>query len=334
MALVLAICLALAFSVTNGFLDAAQAIATLVATRAATASQAVALAAAFNVLGGIAIGTAVATTIAEIVAVPHSQAVAVIGSGVLAATAWNVLMWSRGLPSSSGHALVGGLVGSAVTRSGLHAVRWGGLEGIRPHGVAGTLIALAISPAIGLGLAAAAIQLNRRLLRRATSRVRGPVRAGQWAMSAVLSLSHGANDGQKAMGLVAALLIATGRLHSFGVPLWVKLACAAGLSLGTAMGGWRVVRTVGRGLFRLDSLDAFSSQVASAGVILAAAYAGAPVSTTHVVASSVVGVGTGRRRFRHVHWSIVRAMAFGWLVTLPAAGLLGAVSLIAWKAVG
>lgn len=333
MGLAVAIACALAFALTNGFLDAAHAIATLVATRAATPGRAVVLAGAFNILGAVFVGTAVAGTIAGIVTVSPSQAVTVIGAGVLAATVWNLLMWSRALPSSSGHALVGGLAGAALAESGVHAVRWGGMQGLRPQGVAGVLIALAVSPLIGLLFAAAAVALTRGLSRRVTSRLREPVRGGQWTLSAALAFSHGANDGQKAMGVIAALLLATGHLHSFAVPLWVKLVCAVMLTLGTLMGGWGVIHTVGRGIYRLAPIDAFASQGASTAVILGSSFAGAPVSTTHVVASSVVGVGAGRGRFRHVRWTIVRSMAFAWVVTLPASAALGAVSLLVWNAV-
>jgi PiT family inorganic phosphate transporter len=330
----LAVTFALAFSLTNGFHDAANAIATLVATRAAQPGRAIMLSAVFNMLGALLVGTAVADTIAGIVSVSPEQAVAVIGSGVLGATIWNVLTWRWGLPSSSGHALVGGLVGAALTEAGVDAVRWGGFDGWKPVGVLGVLVALAISPPIGLGLGYAFVRLGRRILRRATRRVRAPIRAAEWPMSAALSFSHGANDAQKSMGVIVALLVASDRLETFSVPLWVKLACGATVTLGTAMGGWRIVRTIGRRIFRLASLDALASQSASTAVILAASYGGAPVSTTQVVASSVVGVGTGKRRGRHVRWAVVRSIGFAWLLTLPASAALGAVTLLVWKAIG
>jgi PiT family inorganic phosphate transporter len=330
----LAVTFALAFSLTNGFHDAANAIATLVATRAAQPRQAVVLSALFNMLGALLVGTAVASTIAGIVTVSPEQAVAVIGSGALAATIWNLLTWWRGLPSSSGHALVGGLVGAALTEAGVHAVNWGGLDGWKPVGVLGVLVALAVSPAIGLAFGYAFIRSSRRLLHRATRRVRVPIRAAEWPMSAALSFSHGANDAQKSMGVIVALLVATDRLQTFSVPLWVKLACGGTVTLGTTMGGWRIVRTIGRRIFHLASLDGLASQSASTAVILTASYAGAPVSTTQVVASSVVGVGTGKRRWRHVRWTVVRSIAFARLLTLPATAALGAVTLLAWKAIG
>ena len=332
MELALAITVSIAFALTNGFHDAANAIATLVATRGAGPGQAIALSAVFNMLGALLVGTAVADTIAGIVTVSPDQAVAVIGSGGLAATLWNVLTWWRGLPSSSGHALVGGLVGAALAESGVDAVHWGGLNGWKPVGVLGVLIALAVSPVIGFGLGAAIARVIQRLLRRATRRMHSPIRGAEWGMSAALSFSHGANDAQKAMGVIAALLLATGHISSLSVPIWVKLSCGAALTLGTAMGGWRIVRTIGKRIFRLQPIDGFSSQTASTAVILTASYGGAPVSTTQVVASSVVGVGIGRRRWRHVRWEVVRSIGYAWLLTLPATTVLGAVTLAIWSA--
>jgi inorganic phosphate transporter, PiT family len=333
MGLGIAIAFTLAFSVTNGFHDAANAIATLVATRGARPGEAVVLSSVFNVIGALVLGTAVADTIAGIVAVDRRSAVAVIGSGVLGAVLWNLFTWWRGLPSSSGHALVGGLVGSALADAGVSAVHWGGFKDGRPIGVIGVLVALAISPVLGVLFGYALTRLSKRALHRATRRIRGPVRAAEWVMSAALSLSHGANDAQKSMGVIAAMLVATGHLHSFSVPLWVKLVCAAAMTLGTAMGGWRIVRTIGRRIFHLTPVDAFASQSASTAVIFGASLIGAPVSTSHVVSSSVVGVGAGRRRTGHIRWTIVRSMAVAWLLTLPAAGAVGAATLLVWKAI-
>jgi PiT family inorganic phosphate transporter len=333
MELALAIVLALAFALMNGFHDAANAIATLVATRGARPGQAIAMSATFNVLGALLLGTAVADTIAGIVTVSPSSAVAVIGSGLFGAVVWSVLTWWRGLPASSGHALVGGLVGAGVASAGIHAVRWGGLDGWHPVGVFGVLIALAVSPLIGLVFGYGFRRSTQRGLRRATRRVRSPIRGAEWVMSAGLSFSHGANDAQKSMGVIAALLLATGHLDSLSVPLWVKFAAGAMLTLGTALGGWRIVRTVGRRITHLTPVDAFSSQSASTAVILTASFAGAPVSTTQVVASSVIGVGGGRRRWRHVRWTVVRSMALAWLLTLPAAALLAAGAVVVWEAI-
>ena len=333
MELALAVAIAIAFALTNGFHDAANAIATLVATRGARPGQAIALSAVFNMAGALLVGTAVADTIAGIVTVTPGEAVEVIGAGVLAATLWNVLTWWRGLPSSSAHALVGGLVGSALAEAGTGAVQWGGMDGWKPVGVFGVLIVLAVSPLIGLVAGFGIVRLDGRLLRRASRRVKHPIRRAEWAMSAALSFGHGANDGQKAMGVIAALLLASGHLDSLTVPLWVKLACGAALTIGTAMGGWRIIRTIGRRIFRLAAIDGFASQSASVAVIFPSTFLGAPISTTQVVASSVVGVGGGRRRWHHIRWTVVRSIALAWLLTLPSSALLGAAMLVVWRAV-
>jgi PiT family inorganic phosphate transporter len=330
--LVIAIALAIAFAVTNGLHDASNAIATLVATRAATPGQAIVIASVFNLLGPLLVGAAVADTIAGIVTVPPSVATEVIGSGLAAAGAWNLVTWRWGLPSSSGHALVGGLVGAALVEGGTDAVRWGGLDGLHPVGVFGALIALAVSPPLGALGALLVIRMLRRVARRATRRWRAPVRAGQWGMSAGLAFSHGANDAQKSVGVIAALLLANGEIDTLAAPEWSALACAVALTAGTALGGWRIIRTVGRRIYRIQPVEGLSSQTASTGVILGASLVGAPTSTTQVVASSVVGIGIGRRRMRHVHWAVVRQMALAWLVTIPATAALATAAyvLVRW----
>ena len=166
------------------------------------------------------------------------------------------------------------------------------------------------------------IRALRRLARRASRRWQSVSGDGQWVTSAALAFSHGANDAQKSVGVIAALLLADGQIDSLSTPGWVIPACAVALTAGTGLGGWRIIRTVGQRIYRIDSIDGLASQSASAGVIFAASLAGAPTSTTQVVASSVVGVGGGRRRWRHIHWAIVREMGFAWVLTLPAAGLL------------
>jgi len=320
--LVMAVALALGFAATNGLHDASNAIATLVATRAATPLQAILLAAVFNLLGPLFVGTLVADTIAGIVTVAPGDAVQVIGAGLVAAVIWNLLTWRRGLPSSSSHALVGGLVGAALAEGGLNAVNWGGMDGWHPVGVFGTLFALAISPVLGAIAALLVIRALRRLGRRATRRWQLVTSNGQWVTSAALAFSHGANDAQKSVGVIAALLLAEGRIDSLSTPAWVIPACAVALTAGTALGGWRIIRTVGQRIYRIESVDGLASQTASAGVILGASLAGAPTSTTQVVASSVVGIGGGRRRWRHVNWVTVRDMGLAWLITLPASALL------------
>jgi PiT family inorganic phosphate transporter len=331
--LVLALVLAFGFALTNGFHDASNAIAALVATRAARPSQAIVLATVFNLLGPLLVGSAVANTIATIVDVPADETVAVVGAGLLAATSWNLLTWSRGLPSSSAHALVGGLVGAALVYGGVDAVGWGGFDGWHPVGVLGTVVVLAVSPVIGGLVAFFVLRLLQRAVRRASDRVRAPVNAGQWVGSAALAFSHGANDAQKAVGVIAALLLATGYTDSLTAPTWSTVGSAAALTLGTALGGWRIVKTIGSRIYRIRPLDGLSSQTSSAGVILGASFLGAPVSTTHVVASSVVGVGAGRRRWRHVRWQVVKEIGLAWLTTMPATALLGGLAYVVWSSI-
>lgn len=320
--LVVAVILALAFSVTNGLHDAANAIAALVATRAARPKQAILLATFFNLLGPLFVGAAVADTIGGIVTVSPTEATAVIGAGLAAAVTWNLITWRLGLPSSSGHALVGGLVGAALAEGGADAVLWGGFDGLHPVGVVGTLVALAISPVLG-GLAAViVIRTLRRLARRATMAIRGPVNGAQWVTSAALAFSHGANDAQKAVGVVAALLLAGGEIDSLNAPLWATVACSLALTFGTALGGWRIIHTVGRRIYRIKAMDGLATESSSAGVIFGASLLGAPTSTSQVVASAVVGVGGGRRRWHHVHWAIVRQIGAAWLITMPISAVL------------
>jgi PiT family inorganic phosphate transporter len=329
-ALVIAIAVAFMFDITNGFHDSANAIAALVATRAARPASAIALAATFHVLGPILAGTAVADTVGGIVTVGVSKTVAVVGAGLTGALAWNVLTWWRGLPSSSSHALVGGLVGAAMLEAGRGAIRWGGFDGWRPVGVVGVLAALAISPILGFGIGFVADRLLRRAVRRARREINVVLRRGEWITSSALAFSHGANDAQKTMGVITLLLVATGKLSHFSVPLWVKLAAAASLTIGTSFGGWRIVKTIGSGIYRIGPIDGLASQGTSAAVILGAAALGAPVSTSHVVASSVVGIGASQRR-HHVRWTIVREMGLAWILTLPAAAVLGALALPIWR---
>ena len=334
--LIIAIGCALSFALTNGFHDASNAIATLVAT-GATPGQAVALSAVFNMAGAVLLGTAVADTIGTIVTVPQSQVLAVVGSGLAGATGWNLLTWWLGLPSSSGHALVGGLAGSAVAEGalsgdgGLASVRWGGFEGWHPTGVFGVLIALLISPVLGFAFAFLIVRFVRRISRRWTTRWNGPVRGAGWVAAAGLSFSHGGNDategdgrdrgpaaGRRAHQRADGAAVGEGR-HGPGAHRRYRA-------------GWLADRTDRRPAhLQPHPIDSVSSQTSSTAVILGASLIGAPVSTTQVVASSVVGVGAGRRRWQHVRWEIVREMGLAWLTTIPAAALLAVGVLLIWR---
>jgi PiT family inorganic phosphate transporter len=320
--LVAAIIVATAFNFTNGVHDAADAVATLVATRTAMPGSALAVAAVFTLLGPLVLGAAVADTVGKIVDVPADQVVAVIGAGVSGALVWNLLSWWRGLPSSSTHALVGGLVGAAVVAGGVDAVGWGtvGLVGM----------ALVLSPALGLLTGFVGAISSRVALRRASRRIERPIKAGQWTSSAVLAFAHGANDAAKATGVIVVMLVATQHSTGTSAPLWVTIVATTSLTLGTCVGGWKIVRTVGMGIFRLRPLDGLVSQTGSALVVLGASAIGAPVSTSQVVASSVAGVGGGQR-WHHVHWQVVRNIGLAWLVTIPVCVMLGALATPLWR---
>ncbi|MBK6762248.1 MAG: inorganic phosphate transporter [Micrococcales bacterium] len=322
-AVLLVILLGIAFDVSNGFHDSSNAIAALVATRAARPGPAVVLASVFTILGPILVATAVADTVGGLLDVDPEQTMAVLLSALVAGLLWNIATWYRGLPSSSSHALVGGLVGAALVVAGPSAVVWGGFNGVFPYGVLGVLVGLAISPLLGAAVAWVVAVAATRATRRASRQVRTPVLRGEWVTAATLSFAHGANDAQKTMGLLTLALVAGGVIPEFVVPLWVKIVCGLALTVGTALGGWRIVRTIGRRIYRLRPLDGLVSSGSSSVIIGLASAVGAPVSTTHVVSSSVVGVGASQRR-RHVGWTVVRDILLAWIVTLPGCALLGA----------
>jgi inorganic phosphate transporter, PiT family len=328
--LVVVVVLAFGFAFTNGFHDSSNTIAALVATRAARPVPALLLAAIFNALGPLVAGAAVADTVGGILAVSPNQVVSVVGAALVGALAWNLITWWRGVPSSSSHALVGGLVGAGLVAGGWHALHWGGLRGVHPVGIAGVLVTLAVSPIAGFGVGYALERGGRRALRRARSTVSRSLQRLQWLTASALAFSHGANDTQKTIGVITLLLLSTRHLSLFAAPLWVKLVSAVAMTLGTASGGWRIVRTVGRGIYRIRSLEGLASQTASAAVILSSAAVGGPVSTTHVVASSVVGVGAGRH-WRRVRWAVASEIGAAWLVTLPTSALLAAGAAWLWS---
>jgi PiT family inorganic phosphate transporter len=321
--------LLLLFDFTNGFNDTANMVASVVATRAMTPTQAVVVVSLFTFLGPILGGTAVADTLGQFIDLsgyPPTAGVAIVLSGALGAISWNLMTWSRGLPSSSTHALVGGLVGAVLASAGADHVIWG-LDALRQHGqwvgVTKIIASLLFSPLAGLAIGYLLYKLLRLLLCRATPKVNRPLRRLQWLGAAWLAFSHGTNDAQKTMGIITMVLLLGGFLPRFEVPLWVILLCATAITLGTAMGGWRIVRTVGFGIYRLRPLHGFGSQLASATVISAAASLGGPVSTTHVVSSAIMGIGAADRA-KAVRWSKSGEIAFTWLVTLPIGGLIGA----------
>jgi inorganic phosphate transporter, PiT family len=331
--LAVVVSLSLCFGLANGVHDAGNAIAAPIATRAMTPRAAVALASVFHFVGALVVGTAVAATVAGIVAVPRAEVLGVLGAALCGALIWNLATLRMGLPCSSGHCLVGSLTGAALAQGGFSAVHWGGLHGVRPVGVLGSLVWLVATTVVAVPLSWTGIRLARRTLRRASKAISRSIGRGEVVTTAALAFAHGSNDAQKTMGLVAFALVASGHLARFSVPLWVVLASAGTLTLGTSLGGWRVVRTLGRGIYRLRSLEGLVSQGSAALVVLAGSLLGAPISTTDVVAPAVVGVGAGGH-WRHVRWRLVGEIGLAWLVTLPISAALAALALPAWRALG
>lgn len=320
------IMIVLAFDYTNGFNDAANIIATVIASRAMTPVTAVLLVSVCEFLGPLLGGTAVANTLGKIIDLQNFQplqALTVLLSGLLGAILWNLITWWKGIPSSSSHALVGGLAGAVVIAFGPQYVLWGFEEWfVRGHltGVTKVLVALFLVPMIGFWAGFAIHRIMLRLLRGASPAINGALKRAQFLTAAGLAFAHGANDGQKSMGILTLVLTLAGLIPHFEVPFWVMLACAGALALGILSGGWRIVRTLGFAIYKVRPIHALDSQLTSAAVIMAASVAGAPVSTTHIVATSIMGIGASERP-KAVRWSKAREIATTWLITLPCAAL-------------
>lgn len=316
----------LLFDYTNGFHDAANIVATVIASRAMTPVQAVIVVGFFEFLGPLLGGTAVANTIGKFVAldgVAPLLSLSVLLCGLLGAIAWNLATWYFGIPSSSSHALVGGLIGAVVVGVGVDHVVWGFAELAdgRLSGIVKVLAALVLSPLLGFWAGFLIHRLMLTLLRRATPAVNSRLRYAQFFTAAGLAFSHGANDAQKSMGILTLVLLLGGFIPHFEVPFWVMLACATAITLGILSGGWRIVRTLGFAIYRVRPVHALGSQLTSALVIMGASLGGAPVSTTHIVATSIMGIGASERP-RAVRWAKAKDIATTWLITIPGAALV------------
>jgi len=306
---------ALLFDFLNGFHDSANTVATMISSRAMAPREALVLSAIAHFTGPFLFGTAVATTIGHEVVAEQAASMMVVLAALLAAIGWNVLTWLLAIPSSSSHALVGGLVGAAATGYGFQAILLPGLLKV--------LLILLISPIVGLISGYLLMKGVLFLARGATPRINIFFKRIQMVTALGLALSHGANDAQKTMGIIAMGLLARGVIPRFAVPTWVVAVCAAAMALGTVLGGWRIIRTLGGRFYRIRPIHSFTSQVASAGVILGAALVGGPVSTTHVVSTTILGVGSAERLSK-VRWGIMGQIVTAWLLTIPASGLLAA----------
>lgn len=311
------IAVALIFDFLNGLHDAANSIATIVSTRVLSPRYAVAWAAFFNFIAFLVFGLHVAATIGTGIISPTVIDDAVIFGALMGAIVWNVVTWLAGIPSSSSHALIGGLVGAGMCKGGWNVIVWSGLGK--------TAAAIVLSPATGFFLALVLILIvSWTFLKASPYWVDGVFRHMQFISASAYSLGHGGNDAQKTMGIIAALLFAHGlEGGEFHVPFWVVLACQAAMGLGTLFGGWRIVRTMGSRITHLTPMQGVCAETAGALTLFGATYLGVPVSTTHTITGAIVGVGTARR-VSAVRWNVAKDIVVAWIVTMPAAGLIGA----------
>ncbi len=326
---VAAVIIVLLFDYTNGFHDAANIVATVIASRAMQPAQAVLIVGVFEFLGPLLGGTAVANTIGKFVQLgdlPKVMSLTVLVSGLSGAIVWNLVTWWKGIPSSSSHALVGGLIGAVLLAVGADHVAWGFSELADGHvtGVMKVLLALILSPIAGFWVGFGLHRLFSVAFRAARPHINQPLRWAQYGTAAGLAFSHGANDAQKSMGILTLVLLLGGHIQSFEVPFWVMLACATAMTLGIMSGGWRIVRTLGFAIYKVRPLHALDSQLTSAGVILSASLLGAPVSTTHVVATSIMGIGASEHP-KAVRWGKAREIVTTWIITIPAAAFVAAI---------
>jgi inorganic phosphate transporter, PiT family len=311
------IALALLFDFINGLHDAANSIATIVSTRVLRPQIAVAWAAFFNFIAFLFFGLHVARTVGGGIVTATVIDAAVIFGALMGAILWNVITWAGGIPSSSSHALIGGLVGAGVAKAGFGAVVWSGLGP--------TLLAIVLSPLIGFGLALVLVFVTTWASHRSSPFAADRVfRNLQLVSASLYSLGHGGNDAQKTMGIIAVLLFSQGHLGSeFYVPFWVVISCQAAMGLGTLLGGWRIVHTMGSKITRLTPMQGFCAETGGALTLFGATWLGIPVSTTHTITGAIIGVGAARRTSA-VRWGVARGIVVAWVVTIPASALIAA----------
>jgi PiT family inorganic phosphate transporter len=311
------IAVALLFDFLNGLHDAANSIATIVSTRVLKPSYAVAWAAFFNFIAFLFFGLHVANTVGKGIIHPDVINDAVIFGALMGAIIWNIVTWLAGIPSSSSHALIGGLLGAGIAH--------GGLKVVVVQGVTKTVSAIFVSPALGFALALLLVLMVSWLFVRATPSLADKVfRKVQFVSASAYSLGHGGNDAQKTMGIIAVLLYSHGMLGSeFRVPFWVVITCQAAIALGTLFGGWRIVHTMGSKITRLTPMQGVCAETGGALTLFFFTHLGVPVSTTHTITGAIVGVGSARR-LSAVRWGIARRIVVAWFITMPVAGLIGA----------
>jgi PiT family inorganic phosphate transporter len=313
------IVVALLFDFLNGLHDAANSIATIVSTRVLRPQYAVFWAAFFNFVAFLVFGLNVAQTIGTGIIDPAVIDTQVIFAALIGAIVWNLVTWALGIPSSSSHALIGGLAGAGMAKAGLSAAVWGGLSK--------TVAAIVLSPLIGFVLAMMLVAIVSWVSMRSTPfTVDRAFRILQFGSASLYSLGHGGNDAQKTMGIIAVLLFSQGKLgHEFYVPFWVVLACQASMALGTLMGGWRIVRTMGLRLTKLTPMQGFCAETGGAITLFLATALGVPVSTTHTITGAIVGVGAARRASA-VRWNVASSIVYAWVITMPASAIVAALT--------
>jgi PiT family inorganic phosphate transporter len=311
--LVIVILAALAFDYINGFHDTANAIATCVSTRALTVRTAIVMAAVLNFAGAM-VSTKVAATIGKGIVDKDNVTQMVVLAGILGAIIWDLITWYYGLPTSSSHAIIGGIIGAVMAHSGSSALHWSGIEKI--------VLALLISPVIGTVIGFTFMVIIYWTFRnKAPSGLNKGFKRLQIVSAAFMAFAHGTADAQKSMGVITMALLSYGFIPSFDVPTWVKIACAVSMGLGTAAGGWRIIKTVGHDFVKLQPVHGFCVETASAGVILGAASMGMPVSTTHVITSTILGVGLSKR-ISAVNWGVAKRILIAWVLTIPASAIV------------
>ncbi|RLC93743.1 MAG: inorganic phosphate transporter [Chloroflexi bacterium] len=311
------IAIALAFDFLNGFQDSANTVATMISSRAMRPRQALLLSAIAHFTAPFIFGVAVANTIGHEVVQPYAGTINVVLAALLAAIGWGLITWFFGIPSSSSHALVGGLIGASIVGYGTEAVLLPGLLKV--------IIALLIAPPAGLIGGYVLMKLVLFLARGASPRINWFFKRAQIITALALALSHGTNDAQKTMGIITMGLVGAGVLTQFKVPTWVIAASAGAIALGTAMGGWRIIHTLGGKFYKIRPVHSFTAQVASTTVVMSAALLGGPVSTTQVVSSAIMGVGSAERVSK-VRWGVVWNILTAWVLTIPASALLAALT--------
>ena len=314
--LILVVVAALAFDFINGFHDTANAIATVVSTRVLTPRVAIIMASVLNLVGAV-VATGVAKTIAGEIVDGHVATTTLTLAAITGGIVWNLVTWFYGIPSSSSHALIGGLIGAALAHAGTHGVKWQGV-------IAKVVIPLFASPLVGFAMGW--LIMTGIALFFANSRphlVGGVFRKLQVVSAAAMAYAHGSNDAQKSMGIITLALVAAGHQTGNKVQLWVQLSCAVVMAAGTSVGGWRIIKTMGHKIIRLEPVHGFAAETAGAATILTATHFGAPISTTHVIASSIFGVGASKR-LSAVKWGVAINMVVAWVLTIPASALVGA----------